>query len=614
MKKLLVIVLLCYFSIAYAASIKSDQYKQTVSFQSNRIHDTLGHQAPSTKSDINVKILLSFLIPLLFLIMLFAFLSIKFKKIIKWKNILLDKSMTNEREMQMAYERSDVILKTLYELMNEGVWEWSIESHELFFNLNIYRQLNYDFYEFPQDIEHFILLLHPEDKKPFVDFITQFIKSKQRNFEYQFRIKSKDNEYKWIQLKGSVSEYNEKGKKSKVIGFYSEITEKKRITDHEIQSQKMEAIGRLAGGISHDFNNLLTSILGNVDIAMVDVNKTSPLYQRLMTIKETSKKASELTKQLLFLSKKKDNHPNAIMINDTVKRMNAILSRIIGENILLSISLDENLPLIEMDSSQLDQIFLNLALRAKESMPNGGKLQIETHLIEIEDNCDHFSENIRNGKYIQICFSDTGKGMDEYTIKHLFEPFYQNENQVNGLGMAIVYNTITENSGFINVYSEKKSGTTIKIYLPVFEKNENKSPSDDNDSLKITSNQELVYVVEDNNEIRTLIEDILNIAKYQFKIFKNATDFLEFSKENGELCCDLMICDIILPEMKGYELIKMIKNKYRIDFKVMYISGYPDAFIEKEHGINSQNFLSKPFTASAFLNKINMIIEKDMIE
>lgn len=565
-------------------------------------------------SKITKKVFLSLLIPILFLLMLFAFLSIKFKKIIKWKNLLLDRSQSNEREMQMAYERSDVILKTLYELMNEGVWEWSIESHELFFNLNIYRQLNYDFYEFPQDIDHFIQLIHPDDRSQFVEFISHYIHSKQIHFDYEFRIKSKDKQFKWIHLKGSVSEYNQEGKKSKVIGFYSEITEKKKITDQEIQSQKMAAIGRLAGGISHDFNNLLTSILGNLDIALVEIDKNSSLYQRLLQIKETSKKASELTKQLLFLSKQKENYPKAILINDTVKRMNAVLSRIIGENIQISISLEENLPLIEMDSTQLDQVFLNLALRAKESMPNGGKLQIETHLKEIESSYDHFSNRVKNGKYVQVCFSDTGKGMDEHSIQHLFEPFYINDNQANGLGLAIVYNTISENSGFINVYSEKKNGTTIKIYLPILENETTSKSADENDLLKKSKHQELIYVVEDNNEIRSLIEDILQIASYKYKMFKNAQEFKDYIKEIQDLNCDLLICDIILPEMKGYELVKETKRKFHSDCKILYISGYPDAFIEKEHGINSQNFLSKPFTASAFLNKISMIIEKEMIE
>mgnify|MGYP001218813947 CR=1 FL=1 len=571
------------------------------------------------ESKIKINALFWLILPVILLIFFILVKNQKLSRLIQLKNRMLDNLTAKEIKTQKALEDSEIKLNQIYTLMEEGVWEWDVKSH----NINIISK-NQFFKEFQNlsdgnkqktgkiqlTFKTLIKMIYPADRKGFYDFIKRFLDSDKDRFEYELKIKNTKGEYIWLFIKAIVRVKDENNQKQIVSGTFSETSIRKRINDQAIQSQKMEAIGRLAGGISHDFNNLLTSVLGNLDIALINLNKDSEIAKRLYMIKDIVRKASELIGQLFLLGKKKEIQSQPVCVNESVKRMNSILTRLLGEDIQISIALDNNIPNIMSDKSQIDQILLNLALNARKSMPNGGKLVIETKLVKCDDLNIQMKNSGKKGYYAQICVSDSGKGYKSTELDHLFEPYYQQNDQESGLGLAIVYQIIKDNDGFINVYSEENSGSTFKIFLPVIEKQTQELVSPIQNDLCISANNEMIIVVEDNFDIRVLVEDILKIGNYRFQIMANATEAYQYFQNNPDLHFDLMICDIILPEMKGYQLIQKIQHVYSHPFITLYISGYPDEFIVKEHPISSVNFLSKPFTANDLLNKISKMIQR----
>lgn len=558
---------------------------------------------------IDYRVFWAFLIPSLFLIFMFLFYSLRLNKKFKYKSRLLVDSKSKEQEFKNAFEKNVNMLKNLMEIMNEGVWEWNLTNNEIFFNYNIYTLLEYEPFDFPQSLNSILSIVHQDDRDFLKHFMIKFLKSSKESFECEIRILTKNGDTRWFSLKGIASDKTNEGIKQKIIGTYSDITEKKRLNEHQQQSQKMEALGRLAGGISHDFNNLLTSIMGNLDIALVSIEKDTMLYNRLKSIRETAIKASELTKQLLFMSRKKENNPEPIDLNSSIKKMNTLLLRIIGEDINLTLQLEEGLPMIKADSMQIDQLLLNLAINSRESMPEGGRVIIETQKVYLDENDMLLANEFNKGTYIQLNFSDNGSGMDSETLQHLFEPFYSIRNKESGLGLSIVYNIMLECKGFINVYSELNHGTTFKLYFPIFNLNDNINFEHNENQFIKSQGNEKILLVEDNPEIRMLIKDIAHIGNYLIEVFSNSTEFFDYMDKNKETKFDILICDIVLPDIKGYELVNRFKDTYPHAFNILYISGYPNEVIIREHPISSANFLSKPFSASALLNKIRYIID-----
>jgi len=396
------------------------------------------------------------------------------------------------------------------------------------------------------------------------------------------------------------------------VEHYSDITERKSVEAQFRQSQKMEAIGMLAGGIAHDFNNLLTVIIGNAQLALMDVIKDESLRKEIEEIKKAGDRAASLTRQLLAFSRKQIVRPEILDINELLTDIEKMLGHLIGEDIELLTIPDPELWQVEIDPSQIEQVIMNLAVNARDAMPQGGKLTIETANVELNDTYfrDRGVESIP-GHYVVLTVSDTGSGMDKETREHIFEPFFTTKEvgKGTGLGLSTVYGIAKQNNGFVWVYSEPEQGTTFKVYLPEAKKDaeleeKEQTPVDD------LSGSETVLIVEDDYGLRKLAQEVLQSYGYRVLVAENAEDALRVSEEY-ECPIHLLLTDVVMPKMGGKKLAERLQPLYP-QMKVIYMSGYTGNAIVR-HGVLAPelNFLEKPFTPEGLARKVREAIESE---
>jgi len=379
-------------------------------------------------------------------------------------------------------------------------------------------------------------------------------------------------------------------------------------------SQRLEAIGRLTSGIAHDFNNLLTVIIGYSDILKMRGGEDAPYIKEVEEIKKAGKKAVNLINQLLAFSKKQMMKPKIISLNKLIKDIEKILRRTIGENIELITKLEDDLGNIKADPTQIEQILMNLAVNAKQAMPDGGILTVETRNAYLDENYTLSHPDVKVGHYVLISVTDTGAGMDEKIKDHIFEPFFttNKDGLGTGLGLSTIYGIVKQNEGSIWVYSEIGKGTVFKIYLPQIFENEKKGEREAVITSGPRGNSEKVILVEDEDQVRNVILSVLSSAGYDVIVAKNGEEGLKTIEEIGFNNIDLIITDMIMPKMGGYELITKLKSfKPQSGMNVLFISGYSNIALSKNE-FNKKEFsiLQKPFSASHLLKKVKEIIDK----
>jgi PAS domain S-box-containing protein len=393
-----------------------------------------------------------------------------------------------------------------------------------------------------------------------------------------------------------------------VIGVSSDISDRRELEEQFRQTQKMEAIGRLAGGVSHDFNNLLTVINGYSELILRNTKGDDPIYRQLVEISKAGQRASSLTRQLLAFSRKQVLQPVVLDIKSLMTNLDRMLHRLISENIELTTLFDPDLGHINADPGQIEQVILNLVINARDSMPYGGKLTIELRNIIFEELFYWEDQKVEPGMYLMLSISDTGEGMDQKTQAQIFEPFFTTKKEEGtGLGLSTVYGIVKQSGGFINVYSELKKGSVFKVYFPCV-----KAPAADiskkirnSDSLAGT---ETILVVEDEDHVRNLACEILRIHGYNVLEASNGGSAL-LKCEKYKEPIHLILSDVVMPEMSGIELVDRLILIHS-EMKVLYMSGYTDDAVIR-HGVLEEKvqFLQKPFTPISLLEKVRMILD-----
>jgi len=433
----------------------------------------------------------------------------------------------------------------------------------------------------------------------------QMLKGK-RSSPYEYQFLTKEGEIKWAMESVTTTSFN--GKKS-TIGYFMDITERRRLEDQLTRAQKMEAIGILAGGIAHDFNNLLTALMGYGELMKMDLDKKDPHYYYTDEIMKIASRGSNLTQQLLAFSRRQILQPRVISINNLVGNMERLLRRLIGEDIELVTKIDPDLGAVRADKGQIEQIIMNLAINARDAMPNGGKLIIETDDVFLDETYEQRHVEVKPGPYVMLAVSDNGLGMDATIQSHIFEPFFTTKKmgQGTGLGLATVYGIVRQSGGYIWVYSEPGQGTTFKIYLPRVEE---PLESDEPKPVIVTDlkGRETVLLVEDDHALREVISR--GLKKFGYKILEAANGgeaLLICEKQKGPI--QLLLTDVVLPQMSGRELADRLRP-LREDMKVLYMSGYTENAIVN-NGILKENvgFIQKPFKVNALVQKIREIID-----
>ena len=377
-----------------------------------------------------------------------------------------------------------------------------------------------------------------------------------------------------------------------------------------VQSQKLEAVGRLAGGISHDFNNLLTVILGYTDISKRNLKEGDPLLRNLEEISKASERAASLTRQLLAFSRKQVMQPKVFDMNTVVSDLRKMLRRMIGEDVELRVSLEPELGNIKADPVQLEQVIMNLVVNARDAMPKGGKLSIETSNIYLDEAYAREHVSVVPGEYVMLAISDTGCGMDEETRQQIFEPFFTTKEpgKGTGLGLSMVYGIVRQSGGNIWVYSEEGTGTTFKIYFPrvTAAAQEYKRT---NGFVEAPTGCETILLVEDAGLVRTLARQVLETAGYCVLEAASAEAALKVCDSINGTRIDLLLTDVVMPGMSGNDMSKILLAR-QPDMPVLYMSGYTDDAIV-QHGVLEPgiNFLQKPFTPAALAMKVREVLD-----
>lgn len=423
-----------------------------------------------------------------------------------------------------------------------------------------------------------------------------------------WRHRKKDG--KTIEVETTVHELEYSGKRVRLI-VAQDVSERTILEQQLRQSQKMEAVGRLAGGVAHDFNNLLMVIKGHTELLRNVLPPADEYSRKIEQIERAADRASGLTRQLLAFSRLQMLQPKVMNLNDAVTDMGRLLPRLIGEDIELIIRTSENLGAIRADRGQMEQIIMNLVVNARDAMPDGGKLIIETSNVELDRLYNEKHPIVREGRYVLLCVSDNGTGMSLETQAHIFEPFFTTKAQGKGtgLGLATVYGVVKQSGGFIWVYSELGRGTTFKIYFPRVDQ-----PVEQYDTVQPSTEAprgtETILLTEDERDVREVAREFLESGGYRVIEARDGIEALGLVEQH-EGAIDLLITDMVMPRMTGQELAARLKEQ-RPKLRMLYMSGYSERAaadsLRAEPGVR---LLAKPFSRGALLRTVHELLRKN---
>jgi two-component system cell cycle sensor histidine kinase/response regulator CckA len=474
--------------------------------------------------------------------------------------------------------------------------------------------------EEPVTLQVFFELVHPEDRERIVEAVRRaHDPAGDGIWDVEHRIIRRDGTVRWLRQRSQTFFEGEGDARRPVrtIGAVLDITDQKlaeveseKLHSQLVQSQKMESIGQLAGGIAHDFNNILAAIVGYGHIIKMHIKDDDPNRVYLDQILTSAERAAGLTQSLLAFSRKQVINPKNIDLNNVILKIEKFLSRVIGEQIMLTAVLSEEELLIYADATQIEQILMNLAANARDAMPRGGTLMLQTGGAVLDEGYVRTHGYGLPGRYAVLTVSDTGEGMDEQTQKKMFDPFFTTKElgRGTGLGLAIIYGIVKQNNGFINVYSEVGKGTTIKIYLPLI-------MTGDEDARiaealePVRGGTETILLAEDNDEVRKLTQVVLSEFGYRVIQAMDGEEALRKFLDN-RAAISLLIVDVIMPRLNGRDVYEEVK-RIRPDVKVLFTSGYPADLIQKESVLEKGlNFLSKPASPQALLRAVRQLLDQ----
>jgi PAS domain S-box-containing protein len=403
------------------------------------------------------------------------------------------------------------------------------------------------------------------------------------------------------------------GRRARLV-LATDITERKNLEDQFRQAQKMEAVGRLAGGVAHDFNNMLTAIIGYSELLLRQIGDEK-LRSKIEEILSAGHRAAALTRQLLAFSRRQVLQPMVLDLNEVVANIEKMLVRLIGEDLDLVTIARPGLGRIKADPGQIEQILMNLVVNARDAMPDGGKLTVETANVEIEEAYTLTHPDVKPGHYVLLAISDTGHGMDAITQSQIFEPFFTTKEQSKGtgLGLSTVYGIVKQSGGHIWLYSEPGHGATFKIYFPRVDEVAG-SIDVQSEPAGSLEGSETILLVEDDEAVRKLSCLALESRGYDVLAAETGEQALEFLSIIGPNYIDLVVTDVVMPGMSGAQMIAKLSEVYP-DVRVLYVSGYTeDATIH--HGVLDQGveFLQKPFTPDGLARRVRQLLDKETVD
>ncbi len=522
------------------------------------------------------------------------------------RTLSLEQEVEERRRGEEALRRANERFALAAAAVNGAIYDWDIENGRIGWTDGLTRVFGYPLKDVPADVKWRTGRIHPDDAARVQAQLSQDVRS-QEDFVAEYRFRAKDQSYLQVWDRGRVVR-DEKGRAVRIVGLIENVTELKLLEAELRQSQKMEAIGRLAGGVAHDFNNLLTTILGYAELLMGSLGD-GPEREEVSEIQKAGERASRLTQQLLAFSRKQIVEPRVLNLNAIVADTEKMLRRVIGEDILLETRLDPSIAPIRADRGQLDQVLMNIAVNARDAMEQGGRLTIATSNARLDERFARDHPGARAGPYVLISIADTGCGMGEDTLKRVFEPFFTTKppTKGTGLGMATVYGIVKQSGGYIWIDSQRGEGTTVSIWFPQADGETTHSGAKSR-ALPPLGGSETVMLVEDEDGVRKLVRGVLQSHGYTVLEASDASVALRIAKET-ESPIDLLLTDVVMPGMSGRELADRLLRE-RPQTRLLYVSGYTEDTILL-HGVRTSGtaFLCKPFPPDVLLRRVREVLD-----
>lgn len=514
------------------------------------------------------------------------------------------REITKQKRAEEALRRSEERYRLFSELASDYVYSIDVSSGSLLpeWVTDAFHRVTGYTLEDLKSAGGWTSMIHADDRAAADRYSDSIRSGKSGIFEY--RIVTKSGQVRWLRDYVRPVWDALRGRVTRVNGGVQDITERKRLEEQLLHAQKMESIGRFAGGIAHDFNNLLTGILGYAELAAMKLPEDSPAQGDLDQIHDVAQRASSLVRQLLAFSRQQILEQKVVDLNELIQQTEALLRRVIGEDMELVTSLTPQVGFVKVDPGQFEQVLLNLAVNARDAMPQGGRLTIETAHVSLDEDVLPGYVEMLAGAYVMLAVSDTGVGMTADVLQHLFEPFFTTKEpgKGTGLGLATCYGIIRQNGGTIRVTSELGRGSTFRIYFPRVASS-TATPPQAPGARRPLSGDETLLVVEDEAIVRAIAVDALR--RHGYTVLQ-AGDGMEALRVAGEHAgnIDLLVTDVVMPQLGGRELARRLRSK-RPKLRVLYVSGYTDSAIAR-HGMLEDGIalLQKPFTAATLTRKV----------
>ena len=542
------------------------------------------------------------------------------ERLIEWRNTVVRddagritgsfSSGTDVTERTVAVEAlraTEERMRFALQNANVGIWDLDYATGVARWSEILESQFGLQPRTFGGTFQAFVDLVHPDDREFVLETVKKAIQSGS-DFSYAHRVILPDGPMRWLSGAGRIH-LNERGEPVRGVGVYQDITERRALEAQNEQLQKMEAVGRLAGGVAHDFNNLLTVILGFCDLLLSDLSADDPRQADIAEIQKAGACGAGLTRQLLAFSRKQIIEPTLLDLNVVVTGMQAMLGRLIGEDVKVVVALRPDLALVVADRGQVEQVVMNLAVNARDAMCKGGTLTIETANVELDEHYAKVHLAVKPGPYVGLTVTDTGTGMTPAVQARLFEPFFTTKEpgKGTGLGMATVYGIVRRSGGCVGVYSEVGKGTAFKVYFPQADPAESvvEMPAP---LARPHAGTQTVLLVEDEGALRELSKRLLQRHGYIVLLAANADEALRLFEDNPSI--DVLLTDVVMPGASGPELTRTLMEQ-RPTLKVIYMSGYTEEAIV-QHGVVKAGiaFLNKPFTSEALGAKIREVLDR----
>ncbi|MEA5113008.1 MAG: response regulator [Geobacteraceae bacterium] len=524
----------------------------------------------------------------------------------------LEEARSAERNLRESENRLNLVM----EGSNDGFWDWSLISGEIRLSSRWADFLGYT----PDELERLFsdgkVLVHRNDQGEVMKLIADHLQGSAPQYTAEYRMMTRAGEWKWLLDRGKVVEWDSQGRPLRITGTTSDVTnrklaeeEKQHLENQLHHSQKMEAIGQLAGGVAHEFNNIMTAIIGYAHLLVMKTEEESQLRHFASQILTSAERAAGLTKSLLTFSRKQIANLHQVNVNDTIEKIGSLLSRLIREDVEFKTELCYEPLNILADDGQVEQVLMNLVTNARDALPHGGGVTISTGTAFLDAEFIGGFGYGTPGSYARISVQDTGLGMDESTVEKIFEPFFTTKEpgKGTGLGLAIVYGIIKQLNGYVTVDSIPGKGTDFTIYFPLISAEGQKSERVSLPLLK--TGKETILIAEDDDDVRRLDRELLEECGYTVIEAANGRQALDlFLKHRDKI--DMVIFDVIMPKMNGREVFEEI-SRIQPDIKVLFISGYTGDILNANCGIDKEfDFLSKPLPPEELLTRVREILDR----